>query len=81
MTQNGQPDNPRASRYILKDFVTGQLLYCIAPPGESQEEFHIFKKKDKKPPKLTIPAERAIRVSICFRTKIATPIFTSSLKP
>lgn len=42
MTQNGQPDNPRASRYILKDFVSGKLLYCYAPPGFDQKLYHTF---------------------------------------
>ncbi|EFN64494.1 Large subunit GTPase 1-like protein [Camponotus floridanus] len=42
MTQNGQPDNPRSARYILKDFVNGKLLYCVAPPTLEQECFHVF---------------------------------------
>lgn len=42
MTQNGQPDNPRSARYILKDFVNGKLLYCVAPPMQNQNEFHTF---------------------------------------
>lgn len=42
MTQSGLPDNPRASRYILKDFVNGKLLYCVAPPGVDQKEYHTF---------------------------------------
>ncbi|KAL4403282.1 replication factor C [Colletotrichum abscissum] len=29
----GQPDESRASRYILKDYVAGKLLYCEPPPG------------------------------------------------
>jgi len=33
MTHNGQPDCPRASRYVLKDFIKGKLLYCHSPPG------------------------------------------------
>ncbi|XP_078267033.1 large subunit GTPase 1 homolog [Rhinoraja longicauda] len=33
MTAHGQPDQPRAARYILKDYVTGKLLYCQPPPG------------------------------------------------
>ncbi|WQF79789.1 Putative GTP binding domain, P-loop containing nucleoside triphosphate hydrolase, Ras GTPase GNL1 [Colletotrichum destructivum] len=28
----GQPDESRASRYILKDYVNGKLLYCEPPP-------------------------------------------------
>ncbi|KAJ9599173.1 hypothetical protein L9F63_010350, partial [Diploptera punctata] len=42
MTQNGQPDNPRSARYVLKDFVNGKLLYCHAPPGCDQAQYHIF---------------------------------------
>lgn len=42
MTQSGLPDNPRASRYILKDFVNGKLLYCVAPPGVDQSLYHQF---------------------------------------
>lgn len=42
MTQNGQPDNARSARYVLKDFVNGRLLYCVAPPTLEQERFHTF---------------------------------------
>lgn len=42
MTQNGQPDNPRSARYLLKDYVNGRLLYCVAPPTIEQEKFHTF---------------------------------------
>lgn len=52
MTARGLPDNPRASRYILKDFVTGKLLYAIAPPGVEQEKYHFFP-----PPTSTGPKE------------------------
>ncbi|KAK3944155.1 large subunit GTPase 1 [Diplogelasinospora grovesii] len=35
MTQGmGQPDQSRAARYILKDYVNGKLLYCEPPPGQ-----------------------------------------------
>ncbi|XP_069753140.1 large subunit GTPase 1 homolog [Narcine bancroftii] len=33
MTSHGQPDQPRTARYILKDYVTGKLLYSHPPPG------------------------------------------------
>jgi large subunit GTPase 1 len=34
MTQGlGQPDQSRAARYVLKDYVAGKLLYCEPPPG------------------------------------------------
>ncbi|XP_058831814.1 large subunit GTPase 1 homolog [Topomyia yanbarensis] len=47
MTANGQPDQSRGSRYVLKDFVNGKLLYCNAPPGVEQKEFHQFPERHK----------------------------------
>lgn len=63
MTQNGQPDNARAARYILKDFVQGRLLHCVAPPGVDQDKYHTFKTRGKKVPKITPIAGRAISVN------------------
>ncbi|KAH8835699.1 hypothetical protein DL96DRAFT_1666368 [Flagelloscypha sp. PMI_526] len=36
----GNPDEARASRYILKDYVNAKLLYCHPPPGKSDSEFN-----------------------------------------
>jgi large subunit GTPase 1 len=36
----GNPDEARAARYILKDYVDGELLYCHPPPGVSESEFN-----------------------------------------
>ncbi|KAL1490495.1 hypothetical protein ABEB36_013179 [Hypothenemus hampei] len=47
MTANGQPDNARAARYILKDFMNGQLLYCHAPPNENQDSYHTWPERVK----------------------------------
>lgn len=47
MTANGQPDNPRSARYILKDFVNGKLLYGHAPPGIDQNEYHTWPERRK----------------------------------
>lgn len=33
-TGQGQPDESRAARYILKDYVSGKLLFCHPPPRE-----------------------------------------------
>ena len=33
-TGQGQPDQSRAARYILKDYVSGKLLFCHPPPSE-----------------------------------------------
>ncbi|XP_062412731.1 large subunit GTPase 1 homolog [Sardina pilchardus] len=39
MTTHGQPDQPRSSRYILKDYVSGKLLYCHPPPHINPKDF------------------------------------------
>ncbi|XP_044539060.1 large subunit GTPase 1 homolog [Gracilinanus agilis] len=39
MTAHGQPDQPRAARYVLKDYVKGKLLFCHPPPGIAAEDF------------------------------------------
>lgn len=36
----GNPDEARAARYILKDYVNGKLLFCHPPPGVSGLEFN-----------------------------------------
>ncbi|KAK9888553.1 hypothetical protein WA026_000799 [Henosepilachna vigintioctopunctata] len=61
MTSNGQPDNPRAARYILKDFMNGKLLYCHAPPTALQELYHIWPEQQKSINKVIPP--RALRAS------------------
>jgi large subunit GTPase 1 len=35
-TGHGQPDESRAARYILKDYVSGKLLYCHPPPQDPE---------------------------------------------
>lgn len=65
MTANGQPDNPRAARYILKDFINGRLLYAHAPPGISQNEYHTWplRKKVISANRVATPREiRAVKV-------------------
>ncbi|XP_076879547.1 large subunit GTPase 1 homolog [Brachyhypopomus gauderio] len=39
MTAHGQPDQSRSARYVLKDYVSGKLLYCHPPPHISAEHF------------------------------------------
>ena len=36
----GNPDDARAARLLLKDFVNGKILYCHPPPGISDVEFN-----------------------------------------
>jgi len=40
MTSGGRPDQARAARLLLKDYVGGRLLYCEAPPGLDQAAYH-----------------------------------------
>jgi len=40
MTSGGRPDQARAARLLLKDYVAGRLLYCEAPPGTDQSSYH-----------------------------------------
>lgn len=36
----GNPDESRASRYVLKDYVNARLLYCHPPPGLDPDSFN-----------------------------------------
>lgn len=42
----GNPDESRASRIILKDYVKGKLLFCHPPPGKDPLEFNSFNSYD-----------------------------------
>ena len=37
-TGQGQPDESRAARYVLKDYVNGKLLFCHPPPTPEGED-------------------------------------------
>lgn len=66
MTANGQPDNPRAARYVLKDYMNGKLLYCHAPPNVEQKNYHTWPERQKTSllTRVVPPREaRAVRVS------------------
>ncbi|TFK36883.1 P-loop containing nucleoside triphosphate hydrolase protein [Crucibulum laeve] len=36
----GNPDEARSARYILKDYVSGKLLFCHPPPGILETDFN-----------------------------------------
>lgn len=36
----GNPDTSKASRFVLKDYVNGKLLYCHPPPDITADEFN-----------------------------------------
>jgi len=37
----GNPDEARAARYILKDYVNAKLLFCHPPPNHSADDFNL----------------------------------------
>ncbi|KAF7270041.1 hypothetical protein GWI33_016948 [Rhynchophorus ferrugineus] len=78
MTANGQPDNPRGARYILKDYMNGKLLYCHAPPDIRQAEYHIWpEKKPVNSVKMLPPRQaRAIRTNKITSGDIDKVFFT-----
>ncbi|CAO3641614.1 unnamed protein product [Cunninghamella blakesleeana] len=39
-SSQGNPDESRAARYILKDYVNGKLLFCHPPPNIDVDEFN-----------------------------------------
>jgi len=39
-SSQGNPDESRAARYILKDYVNGKLLFCHPPPGINERDFN-----------------------------------------
>eukprot|EP00090_Calanus_glacialis_P022464 TRINITY_DN3466_c0_g1_i1.p1 TRINITY_DN3466_c0_g1~~TRINITY_DN3466_c0_g1_i1.p1 ORF type:complete len:576 (+),score=209.32 TRINITY_DN3466_c0_g1_i1:32-1759(+) len=48
MTSGGRPDQSRAARIVLKDYVSGKLLFCEAPPGVDQDRYHEHKLEIKR---------------------------------
>lgn len=41
----GNPDESRAARYVLKDYVNAKLLYCNPPPGVDPDAFNEEQRK------------------------------------
>lgn len=84
MTANGQPDQSRSARRVLKDFVNGKLLYCHAPPTLEQEKFHNYPERQNKemsvkdlPPR----QQRAMKLSSGVTSKDIDDIFFQSAVP
>ena len=48
LTRQGRSDGPRSSRYILKDYVNGRLLYCHPPPAIDPKDFQMAFTSDVK---------------------------------
>jgi len=39
-SSQGNPDESRAARYILKDYINGRILHCIPPDGVDAAQFN-----------------------------------------
>ncbi|KAI9017103.1 P-loop containing nucleoside triphosphate hydrolase protein [Gaertneriomyces semiglobifer] len=62
-SSQGNPDEARAARYILKDYVNGKVLYAHPPPGIDSEKFNEpmyaserFKRRKVVDPALAMPS-------------------------
>ena len=44
-TGQGQPDESRAARYVLKDYVSGKLLFCHPPPNDPPVDAREFNRE------------------------------------
>ncbi|XP_017054910.1 large subunit GTPase 1 homolog [Drosophila ficusphila] len=65
MTSNGQPDQARSARYVLKDYVNGKLLFALGPPSVPQSEYHTFPERQRKvveESQLPSQQQRAMRI-------------------
>jgi large subunit GTPase 1 len=66
MTANGQPNQARGARLVLKEYVGGKLLYCYAPPGVEQNIYHKFPERmslEKKLEMLPPRQQRAMKTA------------------
>lgn len=63
MTANGQPDNPRSARYVLKDYINGKLLHAHAPPGIDQQQYHTWPERQKSTDSDKVLPPRELRVN------------------
>ncbi|KRT79505.1 50S ribosome-binding GTPase [Oryctes borbonicus] len=80
MTANGQPDNPRAARYIIKDFINGKLLYVYPPPGINDDEFHNWPPQKLSSNKIPIPREiRATKFNKMTTEELDRSFFNSNM--
>ncbi|ALC48216.1 ns3 [Drosophila busckii] len=79
MTSNGQPDQSRSARYVLKDYVNGKLLFALAPPAVPQEEYHVYPERQRKAieeSQLPAQQQRAMRIDKSNAKELDKQFFT-----
>ncbi|XP_020802630.1 large subunit GTPase 1 homolog [Drosophila serrata] len=80
MTSNGQPDQARSARYVLKDYVNGRLLYAMGPPSVPQAEYHTFPERQRKvieESQLPSQQQRAMRIDKSTSKELDNQFFSN----
>ncbi|XP_016947943.1 large subunit GTPase 1 homolog [Drosophila biarmipes] len=80
MTSNGQPDQARSARYVLKDYVNGRLLYAMGPPSVTQAEYHTFPERQRKvveESQLPSKQQRAMRIDKSTSKELDNQFFSA----
>lgn len=76
MTANGQPDQSRSARYVLKDYVSGRLLFCHAPPDAEQDTFHTYPERVRREiPESELPVRQQRAMRVCAHIIFLTSVF------
>jgi predicted metal-dependent hydrolase len=73
-SSQGNPDESRAARYILKDYVNGKLLHVTAPPEVDEKKFNkeVYEDRDwlskhiKKMEEIVIQKQEEIDATVVF---------------
>lgn len=81
MTSNGQPDQSRSARIVLKDYVNGKLIYCYAPPDVDQVTFHTFPERQKAEMKIELlppRQQRAMKIDASQAEALNNQFFKST---
>jgi len=73
---NGAPNESQAARFILKDYVQGQLCYVHAPPGEDVSKFNLGMKTVNK--KLSTKRQEFVENEIVQSTSSSSSIETGN---
>jgi len=86
-SSQGNPDESRAARYILKDYVNGKLLFCHPPPEIDEKEYnqetHEIQKyldlQKKLAPTTRVPSNALNYIPPAEQTKVARGPKTQAL--
>lgn len=72
----GNPDEARAARYILKDYVNAKVLYCHSPPGVTEDDFNEDTRRialKRAEGKKRAPTTRVVKGADTFVPSVSSP--------